>query len=136
MQLPRVQRPPLRRQAADQAEHGGRATVPGTAHHRGALPAGRNASMVIIRLNPIIRGWAAYYRSVVSKKVFTTVDDHLWQLTYRWALRSHPNKSKHWVIARYFGKFNQARQNRWIFGDRDSGTYLRRLDWTIFVQSS
>lgn len=95
---------------------------------------GSNASMVIIRLNPIIRGWAAYYRSVVSKKVFTTVDDHLWQLTYRWALRSHPNKSKHWVIARYFGKFNQARQNRWIFGDRDSGTYLRRLDWTKIVR--
>lgn len=95
---------------------------------------GSNASMVIIRLNPIIRGWAAYYRSVVSKKVFSTVDDHLWQLTYRWALRSHPNKSKHWVIARYFGKFNQARQNRWIFGDRDSGTYLRRLDWTKIVR--
>jgi RNA-directed DNA polymerase len=95
---------------------------------------GSNASMVIIRLNPIIRGWAAYYRSVVSKEVFSTVDDHLWQLTYRWALRSHPNKPKHWVVARYFGAFNQFRQNRWIFGDRDSGAYLRRLDWTKIVR--
>ncbi len=33
---------------------------------------GSSALMVIVRLNPIIRGWAAYYRSVVSKEVFST----------------------------------------------------------------
>ena len=27
---------------------------------------GHNAQMVLIRLNPIIRGWSAYYRHVVS----------------------------------------------------------------------
>jgi RNA-directed DNA polymerase len=32
---------------------------------------GSNADAVIRRLNPIIRGWAAYYRSVVSKEVFS-----------------------------------------------------------------
>jgi len=95
---------------------------------------GSGAMMVIITLNPIIRGWAAYYRGVVSKEVFATVDDHLWQLTYRWALRSHPNKPKRWVVSRYFGKFNAFRQNRWIFGDRDSGAYLRRFDWTKIVR--
>ena len=79
-------------------------------------------------------GWAAYYRGVVSKEVFTTVDDHLWRLTYRWALRSHANKPKRWVVERYFGKFNAFRQNRWIFGDRDSGAYLRRFDWTKIVR--
>lgn len=95
---------------------------------------GANALTVIITLNPIIRGWAAYYRGVVSKEVFTTVDDHLWRLTYRWALRAHPNKSKRWVVTRYFGQFNPSRQNRWVFGDRDSGFYLRRLDWTRIVR--
>lgn len=38
---------------------------------------GTNAEAVIRRLNPIIRGWAAYYRSVVSKQVFSTVDNHV-----------------------------------------------------------
>jgi len=71
---------------------------------------------------------------VVSKEVFTTVDDHLWRLTYRWALRSHANKPKRWVVARYFGKFNAFRQNRWVFGDRESGAYLRRFDWTKIVR--
>src|SRR3954469_24974496 len=31
---------------------------------------GANALAVISRLNPILRGWAAYYRTVVSKQVF------------------------------------------------------------------
>ena len=46
---------------------------------------GANAQAVIARLNPIIRGWAAYYRTVVSSKVFHTLDHYLWKLTYKWA---------------------------------------------------
>jgi len=42
---------------------------------------GANAEAVIRRLNPIIRGWAAYYRIAVSKEVFATVDHHLWSDT-------------------------------------------------------
>lgn len=95
---------------------------------------GANAIAVIRRLNPIIRGWAAYYRGVVSKEVFATLDHHLWQHTYRWALRAHPNKSKRWVAARYFGAFNPSSKDRWVFGDRDSGAYLRRFVWTKIVR--
>lgn len=95
---------------------------------------GANAEAVIRKLNPIIRGWAAYYRGVVSKEVFTTIDHHLWRHLYRWALRTHPNKSRHWVAARYFGMFNQSRSDRWIFGDRDSGKFLRHLAWTKIVR--
>lgn len=95
---------------------------------------GDNAIMVIRRLNPIIRGWAAYYRSVVAKEVFADLDNQLWQHLYRWALRAHPNKPKKWVASRYFGRFNQARADRWVFGDRDSGAYLRRFAWTKIVR--
>ena len=95
---------------------------------------GDNAIMVIRRLNPIIRGWAAYYRGVVAKEVFSNLDNHLWQHLYRWALRAHPNKPKQWVVARYFGRFNQARTDRWVFGDRDSGAYLRQFAWTKIVR--
>ncbi len=79
---------------------------------------GSNAAAVVNRLNPIIRGWSAYYRSVVSSRLFAGLDHYVWHLTYRWARRMHPNKSKSWVVARYFGKFNMARQDRWVFGDR------------------
>src|SRR5882757_6801538 len=35
---------------------------------------------------------------------------------------------------RYFGKFNSSRQDRWVFGDRDSGAYLVRFVWTKIVR--
>ncbi len=95
---------------------------------------GANASAVIRRLNPIIRGWSAYYRTVVSSQEFSKLDAHVWRLTYKWAKFSHPNKPKHWVVSRYFGKFNRSSNNRWVFGDRDSGAYLRKFGWTTIVR--
>jgi RNA-directed DNA polymerase len=90
---------------------------------------GCNAQLVLIRLNPIIRGWSAYYRHAVSSKVFNTLDTHMWRLTYKWAKFTHPHKPKRWIIAQYFGAFNSARKDRWVFGDRDSGAYLLKFSW-------
>ena len=95
---------------------------------------GTNAWAVIGRLNPIIRGWAVYYRTQASSKTFKKLDQYLWQLTYRWALLSHRNKSRPWVFARYFDKFNRSRQDRWVFGDRKTGAYLHRFGWTGIVR--
>jgi RNA-directed DNA polymerase len=95
---------------------------------------GTNAPTVIKKLNPIIRGWAAYYRTMVSSETFGALDRYLWQLTYKWATFSHQNKPKSWVIARYFGQFNKARQDRWVFGDRKSGAYMHRFAWTKIVR--
>ena len=95
---------------------------------------GGNAAMVISRLNPILRGWAAYYRTVVSKRVFVSIDSYLWWLTWKWAVRNHRNKPKKWVVARYYGTFNKTRSDRWVFGDRDSGGYLTKTAWTKIVR--
>jgi len=95
---------------------------------------GANAAAVTARLNPIIRGWAASYRGVVSSEASAALDAHMWKLTYKWAKHSHPNKSRHWVVARYFGRFNGARQDRWVFGDRDTGAYLTKSAWTKTVR--
>ena len=95
---------------------------------------GANSAAVLRAMNPIVRGWSAYYRTVVSSEVFTALDNYLWALTYKWAKHSHPNKPKHWVAARYFGRFNKSRQDRWVFGDRDSGAYLIKFSWTKIVR--
>jgi RNA-directed DNA polymerase len=95
---------------------------------------GTNAAAVIKRLNPIIRGWAAYYRTQVSARIFNALDHYLWRLVYKWARFSHANKSARWVCARYFDKFNKARQDRWVFGDRNSGAYLHKFFWTKIVR--
>jgi RNA-directed DNA polymerase len=95
---------------------------------------GANAQAVIKRLNPVIRGWAAYYRTQVSSETFGNLDHYLWKVTYKWATFSHENKSASWVFARYFAKFNKSRQDRWVFGDRNSGAYMHRFAWTHIVR--
>jgi RNA-directed DNA polymerase len=102
---------------------------------------GSNAMALIARLNPIIRGWAAYYRGVVSSKIFGSLDHHMWTLTYKWACHSHPNKSKKWIVRRYFGRFNRFRNDRWVFGardrvldDRGGIAYLTKFSWTKIVR--
>jgi RNA-directed DNA polymerase len=95
---------------------------------------GANAGAIIARINPIIRGWTAYYRGVVSSRTFTALDDHLWALTYKWATRSHANKPKKWIVDRYFGKYNKFRNDRWVFGDAASGIYLAKPSWTGIVR--
>jgi RNA-directed DNA polymerase len=95
---------------------------------------GANAAAVVARLNPVVRGWTAYYRGVVSSRIFSGLDKDLWHLTWRWGCRTHPNKSKRWVAARYFGRFNRARQDRWVFGDQATGAYLTKFSWTRIVR--
>jgi RNA-directed DNA polymerase len=91
---------------------------------------GANAAAVIMVLSPVIRGWAAYYRTVVSSEIFSSLDSYLWKLLWKWARWRHQNKPGRWVAARYFGKFNRSRDDHWVFGDRDSGGYLVKFSWT------
>jgi len=95
---------------------------------------GANAQAVVARLNPVIRGWSAYYRGVVSKKTFVHLDTHMFKLALSWAKRRHPNKPARWVVDRYFGAFHPTRRDRWIFGDHDSGAYLAKFAWTNIVR--
>jgi RNA-directed DNA polymerase len=95
---------------------------------------GANVSAVLRAINPIVRGWAAYYRGVVSTETFKKLDGHLWRLCYKWATFSHPRKSKHWVVNRYFGSFHPTRRDRWVFGNRDNGAYLHRFSWTKIIR--
>ena len=91
---------------------------------------GSNAGAVIAALGPVIRGWATYHRGMVSSAVFTSLTTYTWKLTWKWARYSHPNKSGRWVKARYYAKFNPYREDQWVFGDRETGAYLRKHAWT------
>jgi RNA-directed DNA polymerase len=100
---------------------------------------GSNAKAVIAGINPIIRGWSAYYRGVVSKKIFNSMDNYLWRLTYKWACHTHPKKPKKWIVNRYFGRFHKFRNDRWTFGDpahRPDGTtaHMVKFAWTDIVR--
>lgn len=71
--------------------------------------------VVIRHLNPILTGWANYYRHGVSKKTFSFVDDQIWKAILKWSLRRHRNKhkGKRWVKDKYFTANDNGRQ--WSF---------------------
>lgn len=95
---------------------------------------GANAAQVLQRLNPIVRGWTAYYRTGVSSVIFSALDRYLWRLLYKWAKYRHPGKAKRWIVAQHFGQFHPSRQDRWVFGDPDSGAYGVKHAWTPIVR--
>jgi RNA-directed DNA polymerase len=73
---------------------------------------GCEQEVVIKKLNPILRGFANYYKGAVSKKTFSYISHRVWQYLWRWAKRRHPNKSTKWVRKRYF---KTIKGNKWTF---------------------
>ncbi len=95
---------------------------------------GTNVAAVLAKIVPITRGWVAYYQTGVSTRAFAALTDYLWKLTYKWARWSHQNKPRCWIVGRYFRKFEKFRNDRWVFGDKDTGAYLPKPAWTDIVR--
>jgi len=95
---------------------------------------GTNAQAVLHRINPIVRGWSAYYSTVVSSDAFHSLDNYMWMLIWKWAKRTHRDKSKGWIARRYFGTFNPHRPDPWVFGDRSSGFYMHQFGWANIIR--
>ena len=95
---------------------------------------GTNAEAVLATIVPITRGWSAYYKAAVSSRAFSALDAYLWRLTYKWACWTHPNKPKRWIANRYYRKFSKFRNDRWVFGNPDTGAHLPKLSWTPIVR--
>ena len=79
---------------------------------------------LISHLNPIIRGWANYYATVVSKVAYSDIDDLTYQKLRAWAKRRHPKKSGEWVTKRYWHSISG---DNWVFATRKEGTTPLRL---------
>jgi RNA-directed DNA polymerase len=90
---------------------------------------GHSVGAVLRKLNPIIRGWVNYHRTVVASEVFRRMDRWMFCRAQRYAKYMHPNKPWKWRARRYWGKLNKAREDRWVFGDKRSGAYLLQFSW-------
>lgn len=67
---------------------------------------------VIEALNPKILGWVNYHRHTVAKKAYRFVDNVIFHILRRWAIRRHPNKSAAWVLRKYF---KSVGTRNWVF---------------------
>jgi len=61
------------------------------------------AQEVLVRkLNPLLRGWANYYRHGAAKATFEKLDHYVFGKMWRWVTRRHPRKSRGWKKRKYF----------------------------------
>jgi RNA-directed DNA polymerase len=76
---------------------------------------GSTAHLLIVHLNPVIRGWANYHRHDVSKRIFALVDALIFRLLWRWARVRHPRKQQPWIKRKYFERVRT--RDWWFFGE-------------------
>jgi RNA-directed DNA polymerase len=91
---------------------------------------GHNVQAVMNRLNPVLRGWANYFKVGVSKKAFHSIDRWMFKRCVRYVKFTHPMKSWKWQQSKYWGNLNPNREDRWVFGDKSTNRYLQKLAWT------
>jgi RNA-directed DNA polymerase len=59
---------------------------------------------LIHALNPILRGWANYYRHAASKRCFAYLSYYLWWRVVRWLRKKHPRLTWKQIRRRYWGR--------------------------------
>jgi RNA-directed DNA polymerase len=64
---------------------------------------GTNQSLTVLlrRLNPVLRGWANYFRHGVSKATFDYLNAYSWRRVVIWLRHKHPRASWKWLRRRY-----------------------------------
>ncbi|MEM7590542.1 MAG: group II intron reverse transcriptase/maturase [Cyanobacteria bacterium P01_A01_bin.83] len=98
---------------------------------------GKSVNELIGKINPVIRGKANYLNKVVSSKTFSLLDYYLFTRQVRYVKRTHPNKSKKWTQEKYWGRLNLQRpNNKWVFGDKQSGNHMLQFSWTKIERHS
>jgi len=58
--------------------------------------------VLIKKLNETLRGWGNYHRHVVASESFGRMDTYVFEQLWRMVRRRHQNKSKGWLIKRYW----------------------------------
>lgn len=85
---------------------------------------------IIRLLNPILTGWANYYKYSIASEIFGRADFEIFRKLWRWSRRRHNAKGKYWVANKYYHRVNGR---NWTFSVNDSrkknGEYfsLKRL---------
>lgn len=61
-------------------------------------------SELLRALNPVLRGWASYFRYAAAKRTFAYLGNYTWWRVVRWLRKKHPHMTWKQLRRRYFGK--------------------------------
>lgn len=95
---------------------------------KNAVKISKSSGEIIKELNPILRGWANYYKATSAKKVFTSIGKHVWDKTWIWAKRKHRQLNFRDLAKLYY---IQRKNRKWIFRGEWMGKEL-----TVFLIDS
>jgi len=59
---------------------------------------------LLTRLNPVLRGWCAYFRPGVSSATFSYLRYYLWHTVWGWVQRKYPKTSWKKIRSHYGGR--------------------------------
>jgi len=93
----------------------------------------RTQEDVIKELNPLLRGFANYYKGAVSKETFSYIRNRVKVYLWCWAKRRHPNKSTKWVQNRYYSRFGG---DNWTFMCKGTGRRGQEKSYILYDISS
>lgn len=85
-----------------------------------------SVTLMIIRLNRVISGWAHYYTRYNSTRHRSALDNHVHQRLWQWAIRSFPKKKREWLIERVFSGVSRDKSGNALLR-RDGGP--RERSW-------
>jgi RNA-directed DNA polymerase len=78
---------------------------------------------LLLRLNPVVRGWCGYFRPGVSYATFAYLGHYLWFRVWHWLRRKHPKVTWKDIRRRYFrGGSWPASHNRVLLNPTTVGT--------------
>jgi RNA-directed DNA polymerase len=69
--------------------------------------------VLITKLNSLLRGWANYHRYVIATRVFSRVDDYVYNQLWRMLHTRHDNKSSGWLTKKYWSA-GQKHECVWV----------------------
>ena len=83
--------------------------------HRVVKSYGLSGCELIGMLNPLIVGWANYYRAAASKATYAKIDHAIFNMCLYWARRKYEGRQCRKVVAKYFRSRSATR--KWVFSD-------------------
>ena len=82
---------------------------------------------LIGQLNPIIKGWAAYYATVASSDIFSKMAHFTYVNLNNWTRKRHPNKPWKWIAKKYW----RLERGKWDFASPNGVPLHRHFETPI-----
>lgn len=89
-----------------------------------------NIKESIIKLNNLIIGTSNYWKIASNKRIFSKMDNYIYELLLRQIKRWYPNKPIKWMVKKHFKTHLHSTYNdKWIFTDPITNCQVEKMYW-------